>query len=175
MLRSHTSYAFGCKVTKLFLYSILLVWISVYSLQKDHHNWRPVRYNNVEKHKAETEAEDAGETPRFYFINVNQWTCPHDSWLLKPSIILSVRYFVFDTPNKNSHPTQRFLTSLPIPSISDAQKGGLPQLQLLTISVYYLKNEWIMINILPKVSVYRNFSLSLHWYGQQRFHHTWRV
>jgi len=33
----------------------------------------------VEKHKAETEAEDAGETPRFYFINVNQWTCPHDS------------------------------------------------------------------------------------------------
>ena len=57
MLCSHTSYAFGCKVTKLILYSILL-FVFLCIVSKKRHDGRPVRYNNVEKHKAGTEAED---------------------------------------------------------------------------------------------------------------------
>ena len=72
MLRSHTSYAFGCKDTKLFLYSILQFEFLCIVSKKDRHDGWPVRYNNVEEQRAGTEAEDAGETPRFYFINVNQ-------------------------------------------------------------------------------------------------------
>ena len=60
MLRSHTAYAFGCKVTKLFLYSILQFDFLCIVPQKERHDGRPVRYNNVEEQRAGTEAEDAG-------------------------------------------------------------------------------------------------------------------
>ena len=66
MLRSHTAYAFGCRVTKLFLYSILQFDFLCIVPKKGLHDGRPVSYNNVEKQRAGTEAENVGMGSRFF-------------------------------------------------------------------------------------------------------------
>ena len=70
MLRSHTLYAFGCRVTKLFLYSILQFEFLCIVSKKDRHDGRSVRYNNVEKQRAGTEFEDVGTGSRTCILNM---------------------------------------------------------------------------------------------------------
>jgi len=66
MLRSHTSYAFGCKVTNFFYITSFLFELLCIISKKDRHNGRPVRYNNMEKQRAGTETEDVGTGSRFF-------------------------------------------------------------------------------------------------------------